>query len=84
MVLIARGLIKQPALMILDEPTQGLDDLNRHLVLAFIQRLADLKRTTLLFVSHRKDEHLPLSNGESYLEKCRLIQPLRGSMGMRP
>ena len=60
LVLIARGLIKQPALMILDEPTQGLDDLNRHLVLAFIQRLAELKRTTLLFVSHREDEHLPL------------------------
>ena len=60
MVLIARGLIKHPALMILDEPTQGLDDLNRHLVLAFIQRLADLKRTTFLFVSHREDEHLPL------------------------
>jgi len=60
LVLIARGLIKQPPLMILDEPTQGLDDLNRHLVLAFIQRLAALKRTTLLFVSHRQDEHLPL------------------------
>lgn len=60
MVLIARGLIKQPPLMILDEPTQGLDDLNRHLVLAFIQRLAALKRTTLLFVSHREDEQLPL------------------------
>jgi molybdate transport system ATP-binding protein len=60
LVLIARGLIKQPSLLILDEPTQGLDDLNRHLVLAFIERLAALQRTTLLFVSHRHDEHLDL------------------------
>lgn len=60
LVLIARGLIKQPPLLILDEPTQGLDDLNRHLVLAFIEKLADLKRTTLLFVSHRQDEQLSL------------------------
>ncbi len=60
LVLIARGLIKQPPLLILDEPTQGLDDLNRHLVLAFLGKLARLKRTTLLFVSHRDDEHLSL------------------------
>lgn len=60
LVLIARGLIKQPPLVILDEPTQGLDDLNRHMVLTFIEKLADLKQTTLLFVSHRQDEHLPL------------------------
>ncbi len=60
LALIARGLIKQPPLLILDEPTQGLDDLNRHLVLAFIEKLAALRNTTLLFVSHRQDEHLSL------------------------
>lgn len=60
LALIARGLIKQPPLLILDEPTQSLDDLNRHLVLAFIEKLAGLKNTTLLFVSHRQDEHLEL------------------------
>lgn len=62
MVLIARGLIKQPPLLILDEPTQGRDDINRHLVLDLIERLVDLRRTTILFVSHRQDEHLPLFN----------------------
>jgi len=68
LVLIARALIKQPPLTILDEPTQGLDDNNRHLVLAFLEQLAGLTRTTLLFVSHRHDEHLDLFGGRLHFE----------------
>lgn len=60
LALIGRALVKQPPLVIFDEPTQGLDDLNRRFVLACLERLAALKRTTLLFVSHREDEHIPL------------------------
>lgn len=60
LVLIARAMVKQPPLLILDEPTQGLDDLNRHRVLYFLERLSSRQGTTLLFVSHRQDEHLPL------------------------
>ena len=88
LALIARGLIKQPPLLILDEPTQGLDDLNRHLVLAFIEKLAGLKYTTLLFVSHRQDEHLSLfkqrvefspSNRDGVQFELGLIQDLNTS-----
>lgn len=57
LVLIARALIKQPPLLILDEPTQGLDDVNRFRVLAAMERILDTGPTTLLFVSHREDEH---------------------------
>lgn len=56
LVLIARALIKQPPLLILDEPTQGLDDVNRFRVLAAVERILEAGPTTLLFVSHRQDE----------------------------
>lgn len=56
LVLIARALIKQPPLLILDEPCQGLDDSGREMVLAFIKRLAEQKKVTLLYVTHHADE----------------------------
>ncbi len=60
LALIARSLVKSPYLLILDEPTQGLDELNRHRVLNFLEHLAEQKHSTMLLVSHRKDEFLPI------------------------
>lgn len=60
LVLIARALVKSPLLLILDEPTQGLDQVNRMLVLNFLKHIVDKQQTTILYVSHREDEYLPL------------------------
>ena len=60
LVLIARALVKQPALLILDEPTQGLDDINRHRLMYFLEHLSSQQRTTIIMASHRLDERLPL------------------------
>jgi len=62
LALIARALVKSPYLLILDEPTQGLDELNRHRVLNFLEHLASQKHSTMLLVSHRRDEFLPIFN----------------------
>ena len=60
LVLIARALVKQPKLLILDEPTQGLDQANRSLVLFYLDKIAQLNTSTIVMVSHRADEHLAL------------------------
>jgi molybdate transport system ATP-binding protein len=60
LALIARSLVKSPYLLILDEPTQGLDELNRHRLLNFLEHLSEQKHSTMLLVSHRKDEYLPI------------------------
>jgi molybdate transport system ATP-binding protein len=59
LVLIARALIKVPDLLILDEPTQGLDQANRNALLDFLEELAADNICTLLYVSHRQDEIRP-------------------------
>jgi molybdate transport system ATP-binding protein len=57
--LIARALIKMPRLLILDEPTQGLDQQNRDNLLDFLEKIARQKRSTILYAGHRTDEYRP-------------------------
>ncbi|WP_409306283.1 molybdate ABC transporter ATP-binding protein ModF [Pectobacterium sp. B1J-3] len=56
LALVARALVKHPALLILDEPLQGLDPLNRQLVLRWLDILIGEGDTQLLFVSHHAED----------------------------
>ena len=56
LALIARALVKHPTLLILDEPLQGLDPLNRQLIRRFIDILIKEGSTQLLFVSHHAED----------------------------
>jgi len=53
LLLITRAMVKHPPVLILDEPFQGLDGLNRKLVKHFIEQLVNNSETQLLFVSHQ-------------------------------
>lgn len=58
LLLIGRALIKQPALLILDEPYQGLDFLNRKLVFHALNRIASSQISQLLYVTHHEEDAL--------------------------
>lgn len=68
LVLIARAMVKSPLLLVLDEPTQGLDEINRDRILNFLTTIEARRHSTLLFVSHRQDEHLPLFRQHLHLQ----------------
>ena len=56
LLLITRAMVKHPPILILDEPLQGLDGMNRKLVKHFIEQLVNNSQTQLLFVSHQDQD----------------------------
>ncbi len=58
MVMCVRAMIKHPLLLILDEPTAGLDDRSAAIFVALVNKFAKESNTAIVFVSHRKEEDL--------------------------
>lgn len=56
LVLLARAFVKDPELLILDEPLHGLDMQNRRMVKDIIETFCKRKNKTLIIVTHYQEE----------------------------
>ena len=61
-VAIAKALIKEPQLVLMDEPLSNLDPFLRRDICSLIKKLAEAKGMTVIYVTHRYDEALNLAD----------------------
>ena len=69
---IARSLINEPQLLLLDEPTTGLDPQARHLVWDRLYRLKQ-QGTTLVLTTHYMDEAEQLCDRLVVMDKAKIV-----------
>jgi ABC-2 type transport system ATP-binding protein len=66
-------LARRPRLLILDEPTTGLDPVARHEVLSELMRVVEDEQRTILFSSHNTQDVEKLSDSITFVDRGRVI-----------
>ncbi len=85
-VLIARALMAQPAVLILDEPCAGLDPAAREHFLQFLQRLGSSRKSpAIVLVTHHVEEIMPVFSHVLILKDGRVLAAgaKRGTLNAR-
>lgn len=77
---IARGLVHEPRIFFLDEPTTGLDPVSRTAVWEMLRRIKDMHDLTVLLTTHYMDEADKLCDRIAIVDHGKLValdSPLR-------
>ena len=69
LVLLARAFVKDPQLLILDEPLHGLDLWNRRLVKDVIEAFCQRRNKTLIMVTHYREELPAIITHQKFLAR---------------
>lgn len=70
---IGRGLIHQPKVLFLDEPTIGLDPQTRRHIWDYIKKLNETNKTTLILTTHYIEEADYLCNRVAFVDKGKIV-----------
>ena len=73
-VLIARAMMNEPEILLLDEPCSGLDMIARETFLHNIQDLAERNRMAIVYVTHHTEEILPFFNKAALMKDGELVE----------
>lgn len=72
-IAIVRALLSVPPVLLLDEPTTGLDPVSRRQVRAFVRELQQDQGTTMLLTTHDMEEAEALCDRIAIMSKGRLV-----------
>jgi ABC-2 type transport system ATP-binding protein len=70
---LARGLMTEPEILFLDEPTQGLDPQNRAAVWEYLRQLQDKQALTILLTTHYMEEAEALADRVGIIDHGSLV-----------
>ncbi|MEM0010832.1 MAG: ABC transporter ATP-binding protein, partial [Candidatus Bathyarchaeia archaeon] len=73
-IALARALVKQPRLLLLDEPLTPLDPISRVKLRTDLKRLQKEKNLTAIYVTHDQSEAITLADRVAVMNEGRLIQ----------
>ncbi|MBN2466028.1 metal ABC transporter ATP-binding protein [candidate division WOR-3 bacterium] len=68
-LLIARALVQEPQILLLDEPTSAVDVATRSAIVELVRRLHAERRLTTLYVTHDVNEVLPCVDKVLYINR---------------
>jgi molybdate transport system ATP-binding protein len=71
-VAVGRALLMKPRLLLLDEPLASLDAARKREILPYLERLRDVSRVPMVYVSHHPGELRRLANTVAHLDGGRV------------
>jgi len=72
-LMIIRALIHKPKILILDEPTAGVDIISRRLIWNFLKEINKVQNTTIILTTHYLEEVELLCNNVSIIDSGKIL-----------